>query len=335
MKKLVSVIIPSYNVEQYITYTIESVLNQTYRNFEVIVVDDGSSDRTVDKIIELAKNDSRLKLIVQENKGVSYARNVGIDNSRGEMLAFLDSDDFYEPSFIEKMVKLMLEGKTDIAFCGFRKVTENGKIIFSKVPTSLNKEITDGKTFLFRVFSKRSYFCMNSAVFNRKLIETYGIRFVNGAKNGQDTEFIWKSIFHSERVICTKKILVDYLERPDSNVNNPELSKLHAIGCTLRTLKYLRYHDAEKELIELFENKVVPISFTSKIYFFAYKRMPRETIMKLIKNKNYRYWIKKAKLKYLGIREYIKSLLVLLAPELIIKLAKLREKIKNFCQKGI
>ena len=103
MKPLVSVIIPVYKVEAYLTACVESVLAQTWQDFEIILVDDGSPDQCPRMCDEFAARDSRIRVIHKENGGVSTARNVGIHAAEGTYLAFLDSDDLWSPLFLEKM----------------------------------------------------------------------------------------------------------------------------------------------------------------------------------------------------------------------------------------
>jgi glycosyltransferase involved in cell wall biosynthesis len=106
---LVSIIIPAYNAESFITQTLDSVLTQTYPNFEAIVVDDGSSDRTVEIVEQYAQQDPRIKLICQNHAGVVAARNLAIEHSKGVYLAPLDSDDIWYPEKLEKQVKCLDE----------------------------------------------------------------------------------------------------------------------------------------------------------------------------------------------------------------------------------
>jgi glycosyltransferase involved in cell wall biosynthesis len=113
-RPLVSVIIPAYNAEAFIQKTIESVLQQTYTNLEVIVVDDGSSDRTAEIVQELAQTDSRLQLIQQFNSGVAAARNLAIEKSQGEFIAPIDADDIWYPTNIEKQVQCMLRSPQSV-----------------------------------------------------------------------------------------------------------------------------------------------------------------------------------------------------------------------------
>ena len=124
----VSFIIPAYQVEKYIGDCIKSILNQTKDNFEIIIVDDGSVDNTLEIIREYADRDSRITVIHQENQGVASARNVGIDIAKGEWICFVDGDDFISPFLIEEYLPyLVLEN--DVCFISYLDVDENRKEI--------------------------------------------------------------------------------------------------------------------------------------------------------------------------------------------------------------
>lgn len=116
MKK-VSIIIPIYNVEKYLTKCVESVINQTYSNIEIILVDDGSPDKCGQICDEYAKKDKRIQVIHKKNGGLSDARNKGIEKSTGDYLFFLDSDDFIEKDTIEFLTKILEENNADLSVC--------------------------------------------------------------------------------------------------------------------------------------------------------------------------------------------------------------------------
>lgn len=121
MNPLISVIIPVYKVEDYLTACVESVLAQTYQNYEIILVDDGSPDNCPQMCDEFARQDSRIRVIHKENGGLSSARNAGIDVAKGEYLAFLDSDDLWTPLFLERLFRAICETDADLAVCLFRR----------------------------------------------------------------------------------------------------------------------------------------------------------------------------------------------------------------------
>ena len=118
MKK-VSVIIPTYNAENTILKCINSIVKQTYKKIEIIIIDDGSTDSTLNKLNDLAKNDDRIIIKKQRNSGVSVARNNGINIASGDYILFVDSDDWLEKTMIEKMIITAQKENTDIVRCNF------------------------------------------------------------------------------------------------------------------------------------------------------------------------------------------------------------------------
>lgn len=121
-EKLVSVIIPAYNIEDYIGRCLDSIISQTYKNLEIIVVDDGSRDYTGEILDNYAKKDRRIKVIHKENGGVSSARNKGIEAAEGDYIGFIDGDDLIEPEMYKTLVDLLEEENADIAHCGYQMV---------------------------------------------------------------------------------------------------------------------------------------------------------------------------------------------------------------------
>lgn len=125
---LVTIIVPVYNVRAYVGECIESLLNQTYTNLEIILVDDGSTDGSEAVCDEYAKKDSRIRVIHQENQGPAAARNAGLDHASGEYVTFVDSDDVVASVFIEKLYKLLKKYHADIAACGYVRDPGNAQI---------------------------------------------------------------------------------------------------------------------------------------------------------------------------------------------------------------
>ena len=125
---VVSVITPAYNAEPFIKETIESVLSQSLSDWELIVIDDGSTDDTQKVVAEYEKADDRIHLIINENNmGVARTRNRGLDMFRGQYVAFLDSDDYWDPQMLEKMVARAQETGADIIYCSYALVDESGR----------------------------------------------------------------------------------------------------------------------------------------------------------------------------------------------------------------
>lgn len=126
----ISVIIPAYNIENYLSRTLDAVLAQTYANLEIIIVNDGSQDGTARVIDQYATQDSRIKAIHKENGGVTSARLRGVAEATGEWIAFADGDDVMEPWMYERLLKNALEYRADISHCGYQMVLPSGKILY-------------------------------------------------------------------------------------------------------------------------------------------------------------------------------------------------------------
>ena len=121
----ISVIVPVYNVEDYLDRCINSIVKQTYKNLEIILVDDGSTDSSYKICNEWAKKDERIKVLHNKNEGVSKARNVGIDASTGDFIAFVDSDDYIEETMFEKLLDKQKTNNSDIVFCRVNQINNN------------------------------------------------------------------------------------------------------------------------------------------------------------------------------------------------------------------
>lgn len=124
---LISIIVPIFNVEKYLKQCLNSIINQTYRNLEIILVDDGSPDNCGSICDEYAKQDSRIKVIHKNNGGLSSARNSGLDIANGEYISFIDSDDYVAENFIETLYKLCKDNSVEIAECGFLRFPNDNK----------------------------------------------------------------------------------------------------------------------------------------------------------------------------------------------------------------
>ena len=126
MKDLISVIVPVYNVIDYLPKCLDSIINQTYKELEIVLIDDGSIDGSSKVCDQYAKNDKRIKVIHQENAGVAETRNVGLDNSSGKYIIFVDSDDFINCDLVMYLFNDIREKKADISICGYYKIFEDG-----------------------------------------------------------------------------------------------------------------------------------------------------------------------------------------------------------------
>jgi glycosyltransferase involved in cell wall biosynthesis len=146
----VSVIIPAYNAEPYIAITLNSVLAQTYTDLEVIVVDDGSTDRTANIVAEIADRDGRVSLLIQQNAGVAAARNAGIKAARGQWLAFLDADDIWHPQKLEQQLQCFQQSDSSVGlvYCWSALIQETGDLAGGYIAFSFQGNVTSALTYL-------------------------------------------------------------------------------------------------------------------------------------------------------------------------------------------
>ena len=204
-----SVIIPAYNAAGFIKKTIESVLNQKEQNFEILVIDDGSTDATssVVKSIE----DERIHYIYQENAGVSVARNTGILSSKGEFICFLDADDWWKSNHLETLNKLILDYKNaNVFITGHEVWLRDGSIIEkSKIRLKEIKKESFYSENAFETILKHGYFFhTNSMCCERGVFEKVGL-FEPGVKNGEDDD-MWYRMFAKYSVAIAMEVTTCY-----------------------------------------------------------------------------------------------------------------------------
>lgn len=199
----VTVIIPIYNVEKYLKEAVESVINQTYANVEIILVDDGATDNSGIMCDEFAKKDSRIKVIHKKNGGLSDARNAGLDIATGKYIMFLDSDDFLELDAVEKMYREIKEKDADYVIGNYINTDEDGQK-WKNVIFDLEKY----KPFRLSINDHmNSFFIMNSSVcnkiFKKEFIDSLNLRFVVGLP-AEDAIFTTYCFMKAKKVYYTR-----------------------------------------------------------------------------------------------------------------------------------
>lgn len=204
--KLVSVIVPVYNVEKYISRCIDSIISQSFRNMEIILVDDGSTDNSLELCESYAQKDNRIKLIAKENEGSSVARNIGLGLAEGKYIVFIDSDDALESDFVETLLKAAELHRADICICGYKK---NGKncLIDEYGKTEL---ITDRSMLGKALIVERRIGVMPwGKIYKKECIGN--IRFIKGRIN-QDDLFCHQVFSHCSSVVKVNLPLYLYTE---------------------------------------------------------------------------------------------------------------------------
>ena len=229
MEELISIIVPVYNVEKYLNKCIDSIINQTYKNLEIILVDDGSLDNSGKICNEYAEKDSRIKVIHKENGGVSSARNKGLEIANGEWVAFVDSDDWIENNFCEVLLNNAIEYKVDIVLCGYNRVSLSNidKIRNTKKIIELN-----ANEYLINVLNPQTGFGFcHMKLYKRKNIRN--IKFKEGLLVGEDALFneqvskkIKKAIFVEESLYNYRINNNSVVRKFDKNYSNKYLKSI-------------------------------------------------------------------------------------------------------------
>lgn len=212
-KPLISVIVPVYKVEPYLHRCADSILAQTFKKFELILVDDGSPDNCPQICDEYSEKDNRVKVIHKANGGLGSARNAGLDIAVGEYLAFVDSDDYIGPTMLEKMLNSLEGENADICICGFQRFGE----LNSNVKTTAFAEYTviSGEEALGGLFSN-NYILFTIAcnkLLKRQLFNT--LRFPEG-KLYEDGYAAFRYLYEAKKVVCLKESFYFYRIRQGS-----------------------------------------------------------------------------------------------------------------------
>lgn len=244
-----SVVIPLYNKERYIRRTLESVLAQTFQHFEVIVVDDGSTDNSLNAARQAASG--RVRIISQENRGTAAARNTGIEHAEGEYIAFLDADDEWKENYLETIDSLTgTYPQSDIFVTAYRVVMGNGKYNYS---SRLTPEEGCLESY-WMTFQYPYDFVWTSATVIRKSAVVEAGGFKSGEKIGQDLD-LWARVARiNPRVAYSSSVCVDYNRNAGENARSRE--KIACAKAFLRDLEEeLRNPDHSSEEIDMIQYK--------------------------------------------------------------------------------
>ena len=308
----ISVIVPLYNVEKYAKRCIESVLTQTFNDYELILVDDGSNDNTGKICDQYAAKDSRIKVIHKKNGGVSSARNEGLDAAQGEWITFLDADDWIEPNFFQIINNDSIDS-IDWIFAQWRTVWDNGlpsEIYDHKTELEL-KNWNDIKNIWDKMANVDICRCPWGKFFRRSIIEENKLRFDNTLKYGEDTVFNYQFltkinglslnslenahyVFHQtygvlavkkynctpEGITTTRNKIFDIFFK--YNMQNIKFERLFFFGFTMMEHCYLGKADEKirrdyykGEIQEKLESRCLStINFYDRIMYYIFKYVP-------------------------------------------------------------
>lgn len=289
----VSVVIPVYNVEKYVARTLECIINQTYRNLEIIVVDDGTKDNSGIICDEYAKKDSRITVYHKINRGLSSARNTGIEKATGDYVWFLDSDDFIAPNAIQLLLNETIKHDADIAICKMKKVyPKDKKMPWNKLKQKQSIEYSAKKYQVELTTGNTLNFCLvGTHLYKAELLKKCA--FDENLKHGEDIVFNYIIANYASKIIYLPMPLMAYYQREGSLVNSSFATRrLDVIKCLLKFaneetdldrqigLRTWAYYSALESFYFMMRDKVIDID----IYTFLYNSL-KENKPALRKNK--------------------------------------------------
>lgn len=229
-KNLISIIIPMYNVENSIEKSVKSIQNSTYKNVEIILIDDGSSDKTLEVCRNMQEKDDRIKIVEKENSGAGLSREYGLGVAQGKYIGFVDADDYIEPEMYEKLNNRIVEDKLDACFCGNYEVFSNGdkkenNIRFPQkiyVKEDVQREVVRNAVWFAPADSNENpMFSIWRGLYSIELIKNNDIHFLNEREIGsEDGIFNFQCLCNVERLGFIHECLYNYAINEDSLTHN-------------------------------------------------------------------------------------------------------------------
>ena len=242
MNVLLSIIIPVYNLEQYIRITLDSLIKEMSDDVEIIVVNDGSLDNSefaVNEYIDSHTN-YNIHLCTKKNGGVSSARNIGTDKSNGEYVLYLDGDDYLSEGSLKAIVNSLKINKPDILFWPYRTINEQGDVVNSSAFKIDFDYQENGCLALQRLLCMREfYLVIGNAAYRREVITRNNVRFTEDCVAGEDMEFTWKSLAIAKEVRFLSTALLNYVQREGSTIHRYNIQRFDSIGAIDRVRSFV------------------------------------------------------------------------------------------------
>lgn len=285
-----SIILPAYNGEIYISDMIESVLAQTYRYFELIIVNDGSKDRTLEICEKYAQKDNRITIINQENKGICGARNAGLEVASGEYIGFLDQDDKIKENMFEQLIYHIEKSKSDMVISGkyYTVVKQNGLEL--KETIVYKNEFIDDKNNIRRLMLNRSnsreLVTIWNCLYRSKIIKENNIQFDSTFKfGGEDNIFNVEYASYCKSIYITSNVFYQYFKRSgfstSTKFNNDYLNTFLYF---LKRIYDFSVKDTQNEgLLEEYYNMFFMSIMTAYYYYLSHQDMSKKDKLNLLK----------------------------------------------------
>lgn len=317
----ISVIIPVYNVEKFLRRCLDSIINQTMNDIEIILIDDGSTDNSGNICDEYAEKDDRIIVIHKENGGVSSARNKGLDIASGEYVTFVDSDDYIDNNMYEVLYRNVIEKSVDISACCYEYIDKNNKSLYNKDKIECIGGLYTGKSFLELQYKNSNSNIVCICVWN-KIYRKDIFRELRFEHTIHEDEIICDQIFtQGYKIYLTDSPLYKYVENKDSIVNR-EFSKEKLVSLDILYNRVILYKEKNidlyyKALLSYCEMNIY-YNLKSKSIGYNYKKYKRQF------NKLFLYAIK---VNEISIKNKIRYLLYYLSPCIYNTLIESRVKV--------
>jgi len=230
----ISIIIPAYNVSQYIKRCVESAINQTLKDIEIIIINDGSSDNTLETIKNIKSQDKRIILISQKNQGVSEARNAGIDIAKGEYIQYLDGDDWIESNACEETYNYARQNDLDMVVFDYYE-DDDGKLKYIKDFDVRKDDIISGEEYVKLFFCNKSCPAIWSKLWKRNLYDK--IRHPKGINFGEDLATTPRLAFKAKKIGKINEAFVHYILNPNSITRDKGMLKIYQLEEVFKILE--------------------------------------------------------------------------------------------------
>lgn len=260
-----SIVIPVYNAEVFISSTLECLKKQTYQNIEIIVVNDGSTDKSESLILDFKKSNPSLDIKYQrnENKGPSNARNTGIELATGDYICFLDADDSYDIHLFEEIEKVITKD-VDVLYFGFNEYDESGKLVFTFTDSFKYFPELTGVEAAKKKYLKETWLNNCSEIYKLDLIKKHNTRYIEGVYLGEDANFIYKNLMNAKVVKCLPKELFYHILNSKSlfqtEFSEKNVTEFKAIEDTLKYIKENNIPELYDYLYSLYYHTRITVS---------------------------------------------------------------------------
>ena len=258
----VSVIVPVFNCEEYVGATLDSIINQDFEDYEIIVIDDGSTDGSL-KVINDKLNDSEIpnKIIYQENAGVSVARNAGIRLAQGDYLVFVDADDL----IATKHLSTLYNGKSDFSLIQY--VKKDGESL--SIPYSISEDTLTTDEFIKKELKMEIYFNFWQLMYKASIIKDNNIRFSPDVIYGEDIEFALKALIYGKDIAISNEVTYYYIQHPASAIKTSEYRRFEIVGIFEQMAEFYRGLGRD-DLADLIVTSRIPKAIFGNMNFFFY-----------------------------------------------------------------